>query len=272
MQSSHWRNAALWIVWGTATAGCNVSTQTPGVEFGAAQPVGHWAAEAAAGSGSAAGSPAIMIVGDPNPITGGAAGRLSAAGSGGALGVAGRAAAGVGGSIAGSSGKAAGAGGNPAGQAGAGAAGSGGSSSPGGGATSLAFDVTTSPVGGRYQPKNIGAIWVQDSSGKLVKSLEVWAGVRRRYLTAYSTALAGGTVDVTASATLASHRAHHATWDMKNRSGAAAPPGTYTLVMELTDGDMTGRSNKLTFDTSAGATSMTPADAPSFASMKLQLQ
>jgi hypothetical protein len=270
MQSSHWHNAVLWIVWGSAAAGCNVSTQTPGVEFGAAQPVGHWAAEAAAGSGSAAGSPAITVVGDPNPITGGGAGRPSAAGSGGGpIGVAGHAAAGTGASMAGTSGKTAGAGGSAAGQAGASAAGSG---SPASGATSLAFDVTTSPVGGRYQPKNIGAIWVQDSSGKLVKSLEVWAGVRRRYLTQYSTALAGGTVDVTASATLPSHRAHHAIWDMKNRSGAAAPPGTYTLVMELTDGDMTGRSNKLTFDTSAGAASMTPADAPSFSSMKLQLQ
>jgi hypothetical protein len=43
--------------------------------------------------------------------------------------------------------------------------------------TSLTFDVTTKAPGGRYQPRNVGAIWVEDSSGKLVKSLEVWAGI-----------------------------------------------------------------------------------------------
>jgi hypothetical protein len=59
---------------------------------------------------------------------------------------------------------------------------------------------------------------------------------------------------------------------MKDRSGAAAPAGKYTLVMELTDGDQTGRSNTIDFDTSAGPQTMTPAMAPSFTSMKLQLQ
>jgi hypothetical protein len=127
-------------------------------------------------------------------------------------------------------------------------------------------------VGGRYQPKNIGAIWVQDKNGKLVKSLAVWAAIRRRYLTRYASALAGSSVDVTASATLSSHRAHHATWDMKDRSGATVAPGSYTLVMELTDGDMTGRSNTVAFDTNAGAQTLSPADAPSFGSLKLVLQ
>ena len=64
--------------------------------------------------------------------------------------------------------------------------------------------MTTAPVGGRYQPRNIGAIWIEDNNGKLVKSLEVWAGIRRRYLTRYATALSGAAIDVTASATLSS--------------------------------------------------------------------
>lgn len=139
-------------------------------------------------------------------------------------------------------------------------------------ASNLSFDVTTSPVGYRYQPRNIGAIWVQDANGKLVKSLEVWASVRRRYLTRYTSALSGSAVDVTASATLSSHRAHHVTWNMTDKSGSAAPPGKYSLIMELTDGDQTGRNNTVPFDTSAGASSTTPADAPSFSGMRLQLQ
>jgi hypothetical protein len=177
--------------------------------------------------------------------------------------------------VAGSAGNGGRAGGS--GNAGMSAAGSGGTAGSGaapggGGILSLAFDVTTSPVGGRYQPRNIGAIWVEDGNGKLVKSLEVWAALRRRYLTAYVSALAGGFVDVTASATLGSHRAHHATWNMKDRNGAAVPPGKYTLVMETTDDDRTGRSNSVDFDTSAGPQTLKPANAPSFASMQLQLQ
>ena len=41
---------------------------------------------------------------------------------------------------------------------------------------------------------------------------------------------------------------------------------------ELTDGDATGRTKSVSFDTSAGATTLAPADAPSFTGMKLQLQ
>jgi hypothetical protein len=127
-------------------------------------------------------------------------------------------------------------------------------------------------VGYTYQPKNVGAIWVSDASGTLVKSLEVWAATRRRYLTGYASALAGGSVDVTASATLTSHRAHHVTWDMRDKSGAAVAEGTYNLVIELTDGNKTGRTTSISFDTSAGPTTLSPADAPSFSGMQLQLK
>jgi hypothetical protein len=136
----------------------------------------------------------------------------------------------------------------------------------------LTFDVTTSPVGYNYQPKNVGAIWIADPSGKLVKSLEVWAVTRRRYLTGYASALAGASVDVTASATLTSHRAHHVTWDMRDKSGAAVAAGSYNVVIELTDGDKTGRSTSISFDTSAGAKTLSPADVPSFSGMQLQLK
>jgi hypothetical protein len=132
--------------------------------------------------------------------------------------------------------------------------------------------VTTTANGGRYQPKNIGAIWVEDSSGKLVKSLEVWAASRRRYLTGYTKALGGGAVDVTASATLRSHQTHTVSWDLKDRTGAAVAPGAYRIKMELTDADSTGKSNAVDFDTSKGAVSMMPPDAPCFGAMKLELQ
>jgi hypothetical protein len=64
----------------------------------------------------------------------------------------------------------------------------------GGGVSSLSFTVLTVAQGGKYQPKNIGAIWVQDSAGRFVKSLEVWAKQRRKYLTKYNAAVGGSSV------------------------------------------------------------------------------
>lgn len=137
---------------------------------------------------------------------------------------------------------------------------------------SLRFEVTTSPAGGRYQPKNIGAIWIEDESGNFVKSLQVWAGTRRRYLTGYARAVGGSAIDVTASATLRSHQTHSVSWDLRDRTGAQVAPGAYRVRMELTDANTTGKSNTVDFDTSMGPVTLTPGDAPSFGGMTLELQ
>ena len=177
---------------------------------------------------------------------------------------------------------AAGVGASGTGAAGTGAAGSGaagmapeagsGGSSAADSVTMLAFDVTTLSQGGRYQPRNIGAIWVADAQGRFVKSLEVWARIRSRYLTKYNAARSGMAVDVTASATLSSHRAHHASWDMKDSTGAVAPPGKYTVFVELTDADVTGKFTSVDFDTSLGPQTINPPNATYYTNMKLQLQ
>jgi anti-sigma-K factor RskA len=65
---------------------------------------------------------------------------------------------------------------------------------------------------------------------------------------------------------------HHATWNMKDRSGADAPAGKYTLVVEVTDTDATGQSTSVDFDTSAGPMSLSPMANTYFSAMKLQLQ
>ena len=269
--------------------GCQTASAPTAVDFGSAQPIGRWAAQELAGAAALpAGAAALPAAGsgstglpDTQGVLGptGTAGQLSGAGTRSSGGVAGIGSAGAM-ALAGRNGSAGkvGASGMPAAGSGGmlaaagGGAGGGAAGTTALGVSSLAFDVTTSPVGGQYQPRNIGAIWVVDSNGKLVKSLEVWAAQRRRYLTGYAAALAGSSVDVTASATLPSHRAHHATWNMKDRNGSALAPGNYKLVVETTDGDMTGRSISVPFDTSAGLQILSPANAPSFSSMKLVLQ
>lgn len=270
---------------GLAATSCSDTVQTPAVTFGEAAPIGSWKTASAdhvpstslpsAGSLGLPAAGTMSTTGQGSPTQGAVTALPRAAGSAsvvampaGGSPVTTVAAGGTGGTPAAVGGTSTAAAGS--GSAGVGAAGSSAAEPPA--VTMLAFDVTTSPVGGRYQPRNIGAIWIENSSGKLVKSLEVWAGIRRRYLTRYASALSGSTVDVTASATLSSHRAHHATWNMKDKSGAAVPAGRYTLVMELTDADTTGRSSTVEFDTSAGAQALMPANAASFSSMQLQLQ
>lgn len=146
-----------------------------------------------------------------------------------------------------------------------------GAAAPSGGVRSVAFEVLTVSQGGRYQPRNIGAIWIADASGKLIKSLKVWARVRQRYLIKYNAARSGMAIDVTASATLTSHQTHRVSWDHKDRAGAVAPPGKYSLMIEVTDKDAQGAVGQFPFDTSAGATTLTPTATPQFTMLKLQL-
>lgn len=150
-------------------------------------------------------------------------------------------------------------------------AGAGGSSSTGD--SSVSFDVTTLPQGGKYQPKNIGAIWVETASGQFVRTLQLWARVRRRYLTKFNSAVGTpGAVDVTASATLPRHEPHHVTWDLTDRSGAAVTPGAYRLWIEVTDAEASGSSYALDFDTRVGSQTLTPADQTYFHALSLTQQ
>jgi len=280
----------LWlsVACSAAIASCEQSTEVTSVQYGAGAPLGSWregeSSDASRASSAGRRADESVPVAPTSSVSPGvpSAGMVGLTGSGGApAAVSGGAPAFAGGrnsfppDVSGAS--------AAAGRPGASAAGGGGRTSDGvagsptaGGPdtattlTSLTFDVTTKPAGGRYQPKNVGAVWIEDSSGKLVKSLEVWAAIRRRHLMTYVSALSGAAVDVTATATLTSHRAHHATWNLKDKSGAVVPPGKYSLVMELSDG--TERSNQIEFDTSGGPQTLSPADATSFTAMRLTLQ
>jgi hypothetical protein len=139
--------------------------------------------------------------------------------------------------------------------------------------SSLTFDVTTTSQGGKYAPKNVGAIWVEDNSGAYVRSLEVWAGIRKRDLRLYVASLGGHSdTDVVTSATLTKHRAHEVKWDLKDYSGNQVDPGKYKLLVEVTDRDGAGESYSVDFDTSAGTEVISPANATYYNSMSLKLQ
>lgn len=138
---------------------------------------------------------------------------------------------------------------------------------------SVTFDVTTVAQGGKYAPKNIGAIWIEDESGAYVRSIEVWAGIRKRDLRQYVSKLGGRKdTDVTTSATLRAHRAHEVTWDLKDSSGAVVPAGAYKLYVEVTDREGAGQTYSVAFDTSQGTQIITPAGSSYYNSMSLKLE
>src|SRR5688500_4648688 len=102
-----------------------------------------------------------------------------------------------------------------------GASGAGGASGVGGGdsgvgsapsmpagVSQLRFSVVTRELGGKYAPKNIGAIWVRDATGRRVRTLELWASIRRRYLTQWNIDTGGDRTDVVSRATLRMHEPH----------------------------------------------------------------
>jgi hypothetical protein len=120
--------------------------------------------------------------------------------------------------------------------------------------TACSFKVTTKSQGGRYAPKNIGAIWIERENGEWVKTLAQWAGVRLRYLPTYLKAnTARNTMDAMTSATLRQHGSHEVKWNLSDGSGKPVPDGKYQVRVEVTDRDSTGQMLSLPFSKSSEA-------------------
>lgn len=136
--------------------------------------------------------------------------------------------------------------------------------------TMVTFDVTTASQGGRYEPQNIGAIWVEDSSGKYIKTLEVWASIRAIYLSRWLSVNAwGDQTDAVSSATLRMHKAHHATWDLTDSNGKTVPDGDYSIYVESTDQDRAGANTSIKFTKGPKSAIVMPSDEMAFKSLKL---
>lgn len=99
----------------------------------------------------------------------------------------------------------------------------------------LVVEVQTKPVGGRYAPDNIGAIWVESAEGDYIRSLEVWARVRKRHLVSWVGVSSNEVGDAITSATLLAHDLHRVSWDGRNSQNEWALPGHYVIKVEVTD-------------------------------------
>lgn len=120
--------------------------------------------------------------------------------------------------------------------------------SAGPGMLSVAF--TSVGPGGRYAPRNCGAVWIEDESGTFVKTIERWTAIRESYLGNWRMASGGwgfsifggggnnpDQVDVVTAGTLSRHQMHMSTWNMKNVDGEVVPDGKYQVVVEVSEGN-----------------------------------
>lgn len=266
--SAGWRSGAVLAAMACAVmvAGCQSSQSDPQlVEYRGATPVGTWLPDGqsnatAVGSQQAGATPAAGS--NAGSGAGGAAVEPATSNSG-------NGSAGAGAVV---DGGAAEPGIDPGG-AGMPASGAAGSSAPAGAAlpTSMTFEVLTVRQGGEYEPRNIGAIWIADAAGNFVKTLEVWARERRDDLTTFEAETGSNMVDAVAGATLRSHVAHRATWDLTDVNGNAADPGSYTVVIEVTDKEDQGATAEIRFASDKPVTLM-PPDQTYYKAMRLVVQ
>jgi len=144
------------------------------------------------------------------------------------------------------------------------------------GGCTLSVAVTTASPGGRYSPRNIGAIWISDGNDRFIKTLNVWAAQRAKYLTRWNAATAaagvpGNRIDAISGATKGSHGLRTGSWGCTNFAAKPVTDGSYKVCFELTDYDGPGPYDCVPFSKSPAPVSLMPADVASFKSRKLEL-
>jgi len=155
---------------------------------------------------------------------------------------------------------------------------SGGGSQAGGGAGAgpapsagpkLTVGFTTVSFNGEYEPDNIGAVWVADEQDVFVKTLEVWAAKRIKYLVKWRGASGGSTVDAITGATWSQHGSHQLAWDVTDVGGDVVPDGVYRVYVEFTEQNGAGKWTALDFVKGDAPVESTPPDLPHFTGQRL---
>lgn len=100
---------------------------------------------------------------------------------------------------------------------------------------SIAIDLKP-PVGGRKPKRPFVAVWVEDATGKRVRTVTVW-GHERKYLPELKVWWKEAKADEAWAATVtrATRNAgqHRIGWDGTDDQGKSLPPGTYTIALEV---------------------------------------
>jgi hypothetical protein len=139
------------------------------------------------------------------------------------------------------------------------------------------FTVTTVTAHGNYAPNNVGALWIETSSGTFVKALEVWGRTRLPNLTAFS-AVGGNSIDAVTSATHTNHRQHADHWDCTDTSKNPVVNGSYQACVSFAEDDAIPFFSPpphlqcAPFDKGSGPFSTNPAATANFTGWSLVMQ
>jgi len=97
------------------------------------------------------------------------------------------------------------------------------------------FQATTVAANGRYAPQNVGAIWIEDGSGRFVKTLDAWSYLRLSAAVAWWRSSAGNDADAVTGATRRYHGPIQASWGCTDASGRVVPNGPYRVCMTFAE-------------------------------------
>src|SRR5262249_160667 len=126
--------------------------------------------------------------------------------------------------------------------------------------------------------RNVGAIWIQDSGGKFVKTLDAWGTIRLSNATAWTTVSSSSTVDAVTSATRAGHGPMTANWDCTNTSHSPVANASYQVCATCAADEafpFVGPQPHLAcapFQTGGGPIDSSPPDVANFTGMHITLQ
>lgn len=130
----------------------------------------------------------------------------------------------------------------------------------------VTLTVTTKTFGGSHAPKNIVALWVEDSTGAFVRTLGVRANTRKKYLDLWIDSQGSSTVPSDVDAVSGATRPDHSTpsplvvtWDGKNPDGTTMARGTYRMRGQMTEQNSSGEN--FSVDLVVDGADANPADA-----------
>jgi len=134
----------------------------------------------------------------------------------------------------------------------------------------LTVTATTFTANGTYAPRNVVAMWIQDSSGKFVKTMLILANARKAHLTNWVTATpVGNSIDAISGATQTSHGTRSCIWNGTDALKMPVADGTYTVKMEMTESNSGSRVGTFTFDKGPNAQTLTPTNIASFSNISI---
>ena len=133
----------------------------------------------------------------------------------------------------------------------------------------VSFTVTTIDNEKKYSPDHVLAIWVENETGKYVKTLQVQGTRRKNHLDTWNAQSGGNVVDAVTGPTLRDHTSHTILWNCKDTTGMVVKDGQYQIVTEYTDENRQGPIQKVAFTKGTKAVKLSPAKQPFFTDMTL---